>query len=527
MAVAEAIEVRADDVSLLSTPTEYFEQLCRGVATARKRIVLSSLYLGTRLPAERRLLELLARAAATPDGPSVLILLDALRSTRPIKSMTTPAATVSAARGEDKNASSTRRTSVASTASVSSSSYADDIAASILAATPQHSLSRHVRIALFHTPLLPPLARYVVPRRFDEVFGVQHAKCAIFDDDVLVSGANLSETYFTTRQDRYALFSRVPSFADAMHEFVETVAAHSYDLGPDARLRDIPAGTDPRASPADFCASLRESFMKSGVGSSDTDVAAFARPRRGYALVYPLVQAGFAGVMQETHTIAAYARHLSSSMSPSSSIRCTLASAYLNLSDPWRDTLTDWVLAGAGGHLRLVPSSAQSHGFGNASGIAGLLPYAYQLLRHESLASLRRGVGDSSVELVEYARPDWEYHCKGIWLETQRSTEEEDARGAKTNARLQSGSRLPFASVVGSSNYGARSAMRDIELQLLVRTEDAALQARFGAELAALEAHAVLPQSSGSGSVAGTRAQPRYASRLFVRFLLPFIRHLL
>jgi CDP-diacylglycerol--glycerol-3-phosphate 3-phosphatidyltransferase len=41
------------------------------------------------------------------------------------------------------------------------------------------------------------------PARFNEAFGLLHVKCVVVDDEVIVSGANLSREYFTDRQDRY------------------------------------------------------------------------------------------------------------------------------------------------------------------------------------------------------------------------------------------------------------------------------------------------------------------------------------
>ena len=40
----------------------------------------------------------------------------------------------------------------------------------------------------------------LLPPRMNEVVGVSHLKAYIFDDDVLLSGANLGEQYFTCRQ---------------------------------------------------------------------------------------------------------------------------------------------------------------------------------------------------------------------------------------------------------------------------------------------------------------------------------------
>lgn len=46
-------------------------------------------------------------------------------------------------------------------------------------------------------------SRRLLPPRVSEVVGVSHLKCYIFDDDIIISGANISNTYFSTRQDRY------------------------------------------------------------------------------------------------------------------------------------------------------------------------------------------------------------------------------------------------------------------------------------------------------------------------------------
>ena len=42
-------------------------------------------------------------------------------------------------------------------------------------------------------------SRKVLPQRWNEVVGLQHCKVYIFDDSVIVSGANLSSDYFTNR----------------------------------------------------------------------------------------------------------------------------------------------------------------------------------------------------------------------------------------------------------------------------------------------------------------------------------------
>jgi CDP-diacylglycerol--glycerol-3-phosphate 3-phosphatidyltransferase len=47
-----------------------------------------------------------------------------------------------------------------------------------------------------------------IPSPLDEVAGVFHIKAYIIDDQLVLSGANLSEEYFQDRQDRYLLFDQ-------------------------------------------------------------------------------------------------------------------------------------------------------------------------------------------------------------------------------------------------------------------------------------------------------------------------------
>ena len=62
----------------------------------------------------------------------------------------------------------------------------------------QHSC----RVSLYHTPLLRGALKALVPQRYNETLGLQHTKIFVFDDSVILSGANLSSDYFTNRQDR-------------------------------------------------------------------------------------------------------------------------------------------------------------------------------------------------------------------------------------------------------------------------------------------------------------------------------------
>lgn len=64
-------------------------------------------------------------------------------------------------------------------------------------------------ITLSHAALARNYKR-LVPPRYNELIGLQHMKIYVFDNSVIISGANLSNDYFTNRQDRYALIEDKP-----------------------------------------------------------------------------------------------------------------------------------------------------------------------------------------------------------------------------------------------------------------------------------------------------------------------------
>lgn len=52
----------------------------------------------------------------------------------------------------------------------------------------------------------------------------------VFDENVVLTGANLSEEYFTTRQDRYMLFQNTPVLSDLLSDFFMVLSKYAYSL---------------------------------------------------------------------------------------------------------------------------------------------------------------------------------------------------------------------------------------------------------------------------------------------------------
>eukprot|EP00340_Litonotus_pictus_P011278 CAMPEP_0170538570 /NCGR_PEP_ID=MMETSP0209-20121228/103394_1 /TAXON_ID=665100 ORGANISM="Litonotus pictus, Strain P1" /NCGR_SAMPLE_ID=MMETSP0209 /ASSEMBLY_ACC=CAM_ASM_000301 /LENGTH=434 /DNA_ID=CAMNT_0010840295 /DNA_START=509 /DNA_END=1810 /DNA_ORIENTATION=+ len=61
-----------------------------------------------------------------------------------------------------------------------------------------------------------------------EVTGVLHSKLLVFDNTVIVTGANLSENYFTQRLDRYWVFQQHEPFADYCEDYINALSFNAY-----------------------------------------------------------------------------------------------------------------------------------------------------------------------------------------------------------------------------------------------------------------------------------------------------------
>ena len=58
---------------------------------------------------------------------------------------------------------------------------------------------RDLRLGLYHNPDTGILKGKLSNSPLREIFGVHHIKAHVFDSNVLITGANLSEDYFTDR----------------------------------------------------------------------------------------------------------------------------------------------------------------------------------------------------------------------------------------------------------------------------------------------------------------------------------------
>lgn len=157
--VAPCFPIRANAITILSEPQRFYEVLKSGCENAKKRIILVSLYLGTG-EQEKKLVDAVLNNNNFQKGDlKVDILLDFMRGSR----------------------------------------FQTNSRTMLL---PLLNSAGNCEVSLYHTPSLRGFLKKVTPDRFNELCGLQHMKLYIFDDRLVISGANLSNDYFMNRQDR-------------------------------------------------------------------------------------------------------------------------------------------------------------------------------------------------------------------------------------------------------------------------------------------------------------------------------------
>ncbi|KAI9851406.1 MAG: CDP-diacylglycerol--glycerol-3-phosphate 3-phosphatidyltransferase [Thelocarpon superellum] len=435
--IAPRFDLDASQIEVLQSPSEFYETLKFKLQHARKRIYLSTLYIGK---TEHELISTIRHALASQPGLRVSFLVDALRGTR---------------------------------------ESPEPSCASLLAPLIREFGADRVEVRLYHTPNLTGLRKRIVPRRINEGWGLQHMKLYGVDDEIIISGANLSTDYFTNRQDRYHVFSsgKMTDYFARIHDVVGSLSFRVQPdpdpLGSGYTVEWPPSNSapSPLVSPGTFIESsskvLRPLIQPTGV--SRTDAAATHD-----TIVYPLAQ--LTPLLRpdsstEHRGLTAVLRNLSSSAFADS--RWMFTAGYFNI----HPTLKSLLLSSTSTHGTVITASPWANGFYGSRGVSGMLPAAYTLLSRRFLESVQRAGRGSQIELKEWRRGTvgtpggWTYHAKGLWVTLPRE-------------------QWPSITLVGSSNYTKRSYSLDLEMNALVVTTNGELKEKLGQEQQWLQEYA-------------------------------------
>lgn len=189
--VAPGFPVNGSKITIINEPTVFYTFLLEKCRTARKRITLASLYLGTGKLEADLVSAIQENLKANNGNVKVNILLDYMRGSRGVYN-----------------------------------------SRKMLEPVLKDQWGYCCDVFLYHTPKLRGLLKAVIPDRFNELVGLQHMKLYLFDDTLIISGANLSNDYFTNRQDRYFIIEDCAELCDFYNNLVERVGEFSFRLLP-------------------------------------------------------------------------------------------------------------------------------------------------------------------------------------------------------------------------------------------------------------------------------------------------------
>ncbi|KAJ4920111.1 hypothetical protein JOQ06_022343 [Pogonophryne albipinna] len=461
-----AFRVPGTHIHILTSPDQFYQTMKARIKTAKRRVVMASLYLGTG-QLEQELVDCmedaLQRSQDNSDSPDlkVSVLLDYTRGSRgQINSRT------------------------------------------MLLPLLQRFTSQ-MRVSLYHTPDLRGLLRLLVPQRFNETIGVQHIKVYLFDDSIIISGANLSDSYFTNRQDRYVLLENCGEVADFFADLVEAVGDVSLQLQPDDSVTMLEGMVHPyKGNRQDFSTAARKRIMEV-VNTAQMRQQLTNRPEDSEdeglsdgglsdggedTWVFPLVQMKPLGIQVDEQVT----QRLLKDAGPNSTV--FLTSGYFNLTRAYMR-----LVLGAGAGYRILTASPEVNGFFGAKGVAGAIPAAYVHIARQFYNQVCSLGQQERIHLHEYHRPEWTFHAKGLWYYLQ-------------------GKDRPCLTLIGSPNFGYRSVHRDLEAQIAIVTENKALQSQLQEEQERLYQRSTEVSSS-------TFEQPDRHVKLWVKLVTPLIKN--
>jgi len=269
----------------------------------------------------------------------------------------------------------------------------------------------------------------------NELAGVQHMKLYLFDTNLLISGANLADNYFSNRQDRYYRFVDNEKLANYCCSLIEAVSSFSFKMDQYGILHLEKDSADPMGPLEPFKEFVQSKINPLFSGSNDrieSHMSYFSSTASNEeTLIFPTIQLGFCNIRNDER-MTTQLIHASTQQDFQSS-KLFISSPYLNLIRSYRTLITTSKTT-----VDILTASPQTNGFFDAKDLSRIIPSAYSALEYDFMKELNKTAlyGEhkegSKVRILEYVRPNWTFHAKGIWI----------------------GDEQPFLTTIGSANLG-------------------------------------------------------------------------
>lgn len=308
-------------------------------------------------------------------------------------------------------------------------------------------------------------------QKYNEIVSLQHIKVYLFDNDFIISGANLNEQYFTNRQDRYIYVRNCPQLGDYLERLIQAIGSISMHLNSDGTFSFELDPLDERNKQQiqfklreqieqlnrDYLKAEPRSAAKTS-GKNKIDKASNSRSEsaagsKSETMIYPLLQMK----KFEINSDETFTKFVFSSLTDASKLK--LASGYFNLTQDYQQSIFKAAASQPNSSIELVMASEQVNSFYKAKGPIQHIPSVYTQLSKNFLEDLNSKLLDN-VRLLSYFRSNWTFHAKGLWLQPATTSDY-------------------FLSLCGSPNFGYRSVYRDLELQMAILTKDDNLVQQF------------------------------------------------
>lgn len=414
--IAPAFPVDGSKITIIQKPQVFYTTLLDKCKHAKKRITFASLYLGIG-PLETELVNVIEQAMDTSDGNvQVRILLDYMRGSRG------------------------KQNSRKMLEPLLKGKYGD-----------------RCKVFLYHTPKLRGIMKATIPDRFNELIGLQHMKLYIIDDDLIISGANLSNDYFTNRQDRYFVIEDCKELCDFYNSLIERVMEFSFLLQPDGNT-DLDSAVNCHPFKGSRKTFIQEAASKiQTLFQNEIEKRANLDKEDADTWIFPLVQMGQLNIYHDSEITL----KLIQTAPVGATLR--LATGYFNLTFDYSQAL----LRDCQATCHLLTAHPTANGFFNAKGIARGIPAAYTRIEESFYDLCEKMDQQNRITLWEFIKPGWTYHAKGLWYTLPDQQK-------------------PSLTLIGSPNFGYRSVNRDLETQITVVTRNEKLQDALHEEQARL-----------------------------------------
>ena len=370
--VTEEIPVDASNIQIITSPTNFYETLLKKIANAQRSIFLSTLYVGK---TEHGLVKAIEQSIERHPQLQVAILVDALRGTREHPS----------------------------------GYCAIDLFVPLL----RRFSSDRIRLHAYHTPNLQGALKLILPKRINEGWGLQHMKLYSFDNEIILSGANLSSDYFTNRQDRYIMFKSEQLVAWYRRLF-DAVERLSYTISPKEPATfslnwENKSTPEPSKSPKAFVEHAQKKLLPLLKVNRNEQ-----KQTTDQTVVYPLAQLSSLIPSEQSTEHQVNCAMLDLLSDPTLDAKWVFTAGYFNPAPPYASRL---LLSDPSNKGTLITAHPHANGFFGSAGISGALPAAYTLLASSFLQRCR--ASGVNVDLREWQNgvvgqpAGWTYHAKG------------------------------------------------------------------------------------------------------------------